>query len=70
VSEGDVIGLVWPKRTKCPECSHDKHTHAGESRLGRIQYRRCDKCGVVYKVLPIAEHIDRGGDQTDIRLIS
>lgn len=65
-----VVGYVWPRGTKCPECSCEDWTKAGNSRGGRVQYRRCDACGHVYKILPVAEHIDRGGDQTDVRLIS
>lgn len=65
----EVLGYVWPKKTRCPECQSKEWENAGTSRGGRIQYRRCE-CGVVYKALPIAEHIDRGGDQTEIRLIS
>jgi tRNA(Ile2) C34 agmatinyltransferase TiaS len=64
-----VIGYVWPRKTRCPDCTGEDWAKSGSSRGGRIQYRRCSKCGVVYKVQPIAEHIDRGGDQTEIRLI-
>jgi hypothetical protein len=64
-----ILGYVWPRRTKCPECCCTDWKPSGSSRGGRIQYRQCSGCGVIYKVQPIAEHVDRGGDQTELRLL-
>lgn len=65
-----IIGYVWPRRTKCPHCNCRKSRHDGVSRGGRIQYRLCNNCGTVYKILPIAEHVDRGDGESGLRLIS
>jgi hypothetical protein len=64
----DVLGYVWPRRTRCPECSDEGWVKAGRGKCGVLLYRRCTACAAVYKVLPIAEHVDRGGDQSELRV--
>jgi hypothetical protein len=63
------LGFIWPRQTYCPECKCGEWAKSGVSRAGRIQYRRCAKCGLVYKVLPIGEHFDNGGDQSGLKII-
>jgi hypothetical protein len=65
-SLGDILGWIFPRRTRCPTCTCRRHARAGCSREARIQYRRCTDCKRVYKVIAIAVHLDRGGDQSEI----
>lgn len=69
-----VVGYVWPKITRCPSCGSTEWEDAGASREGTVRYRRCanlDKpeCpnrSTPYKILPIAKHVDRGGEQSEV----
>lgn len=71
---GTVIGYVWPKMTRCPECNGLEYVSAGYTREGRIQYRRClnpqaqdcPRRNNPYKIAAIGMHVDRGGEQSEI----
>ncbi len=78
---GSVIGYIWPKLTRCPHCGSEEWMAAGYSKAhepdastGSIYYRRCANAArpecpsrlAPYKVLAIAIHVDRGGDQSEV----
>lgn len=62
-----TLGYIWPKVTRCPECGSSHSTRA--TTWQRCQYRRCRDCGNRYKVLAIARHIDREGDQSEVETL-
>lgn len=66
--EVEIIRRIYPKRSSCPECGSKDYRRSGNSRSGLILYRTCRNCRVTYRVLPIANEVDRGGLASEVRL--
>jgi transcription elongation factor Elf1 len=60
-----LLRRVFPARSECPDCRHDRWTAAGSSRA--LRYRRCSACGSTYRVAAIAEEVDAGGAWSEVR---
>jgi len=56
-----ILRRIFPKKSTCPNCTHDRWSRAGYSRGGLLMYRRCTKCKEIYRVAAIAHEEDRGG---------